>query len=66
MNTLSYAGYREALKKLSRMHRDSYRQGYINNNHWRNLMREVKKNHPEHGDRFTREALGFSTKGALL
>ena len=57
---LSYSGYRETLSKLSRMYRDAYRQaGHNAARPWREMMQQVRADYPEHGDRYTREALGF-------
>ena len=60
---LSYAEYRERLSKLSRMYRNSYRQdGHKAAQPWRDMMRQVRVDYPEYGDRYTREALGFPPK----
>ena len=60
---LSYEGYRETLSKLSRMYRNSYRHdGHKAAQPWREMMRQVRADYPEHGDRYTREALGFPPK----
>ena len=60
---LSYEGYRETLSKLSRMYRNSYRHdGHKAARPWREMMRQVRADYPEHGDRYTREALGFPPK----
>ena len=62
MSIISYEGYRETLSKLSRMYRESYRAGHKTANHWRELMRQVRADYPQHGDRFAREALGYQKR----
>ena len=61
---LSYEGYRETPSKLSRMYRNSYKHnGHKAAQHWRDMMRQVRADYPEHSDRYTREALGYPKRG---
>ena len=66
MIIISYEGYRETLSKLSRMYRESYRAGHKTANHWRELMRQLRADCPQHSERYTREALGYPKKGVNL
>ena len=60
---LSYEGYKETLAKLSRMYRDAYRNfGHKSAQPWRARMRQLRAEHPQHSDRYTKEALGYTGK----
>jgi len=59
---ISYEGYRETLTRLSSMYRESYKAGHKTKNHWRELKVQLRAEYPEHGERYTRETLGFPLK----
>jgi len=44
------------------MYRESYKAGHKTKNHWRELKAQLRAEYPEHGERYTRETLGFPLK----